>query len=328
MNQVIIKVPRNKKKLTIIRSKEEIEKEIEKRSELLNSLLELRRKKKEEERKATESVDESEKIEDKPYFTEIFTISKSNQPTQIEFFSPVEPQIDWEMLEQEIQSAYDRGFREGNEVAKTLAEGELEKLRKMNRIIDSMVDSFKAEYLKQINELKTAVVNLALVISEQIIKYEVDKNDNFLISQTNKILSELDKELIFKIYINPKDIEVFQTSKSNLLNPSIMENAKLIPDESVESGFCKLETSIGEFDGRLKTQLEIIRKNMLEEISNITVEEEIQEITESNKVEFESEDHSTQYTDSNNTFEGKSKEDLLNRENYETPPGVDQNVDE
>jgi flagellar biosynthesis/type III secretory pathway protein FliH len=287
MNQVVIKVPRDKKKLTIIRAKDVIEKEIEKRNELLSALLELRRKKKEEGIKETAAEDNPEKTEDKPYFTEIFTISKSNQPTNIEFFSPIEPQIDWAMLEEEIQAAYDRGFREGNDTAKALAERELEKLRKMNRIIDSMVDSFKFEYLKQMTELKASVVNLAIVVAEQIIKYEVDKNQNFIISQANKILSELDKELIFKIYINPNDLEAFQTSKSNLLNQAIVDNTKLITDDSIEQGFCKLETSIGEFDGRLKTQLELIRQNLLEEISNISLEEEIQEITENTSSQFD-----------------------------------------
>jgi len=278
MNEVIIKIPRNKKKLTIIRNKDIVAKETEKRRELLNSLLELKKRQEEQNNIDTNII--KKKVPVKTVFTEVFTISNSNQPTQIEFFAPTEPPIDWNLLEQEIQSAYDRGFKDGVDVTKNLAERDLDKMRKMNRTIDTMVDSFRNEYLKQMQKLKSVLVELSINIAQQIIGYEIDKSDNFFLSQLKRIVDEIDKALIYKVFVNPADIEIFQESKSKLMeDSSLFDNTKLIADENVEHGFCRLETSIGEFDGTLKIQIERMRENMLNEVENIRTTEEFEQQT-------------------------------------------------
>ncbi len=280
MNEVIIKIPRNKKKLTIIRNKDVVDKEIEKRRELLNSLLELKKRQEEQNNIDNDNNVIKEKVPVKTVFTEVFTISNSNQPTKIEFFAPTEPLIDWDLLEQEIQSAYDRGFKDGVDVTKNLAERDLDKMRKMNRTIDAMVDSFKSEYLKQMQKLKSALVELSVNTAQQIIGYEIDKSDNFFLSQLKRIVDEIDKALIYKVFVNPADIEIFQESKSKLIeDSSLFDNTKLIADENVEHGFCRLKTSIGEFDGTLKTQIERMRENMLNEVENIRTIEEFEQQT-------------------------------------------------
>lgn len=282
MGEIVIKIPKNRRKINILQTKDAIEKETIRRTQFLSNILELKRK---EAEPAVQEIDESkdtveENIEPiKSVFTEIFSISNTNKPTQIEFFAPTEPSFDWEQLEAELQDAYDRGFRDGQDTAKAIDEREFQKLRQMNRIIDQMVDSFRLEYSKQIELLKTHLVELSITIAEQIIKYEVDKKRNFFLIQLQNVLSEIDRNLIYKLFINPLDLKIFEESKSILLSdPSVFENTKIIVDDTIEQGFCKLETSIGEFDASLRAQLENIKFHAKEEIKSVDVESQMEEI--------------------------------------------------
>lgn len=281
MGEIVIKIPKNRRKINILRTKEEIEKEISRRRSFLESIIELKHKQEEPPEPVVEQVEEPVEPPkpEKPTFTEIFTISNTNKPTQIEFFAPPEPQIDWEQLEAELQDAYDRGFRDGQDTTRAIAEKEFEKLRQMNRIIDNMVDAFRLEYTNQMKLLKKYVVDLSITIAEQIIKYEVDRNNNFFIQNLQNILEEIDKNLIYKIFINSRDFHIFEESRSSLLtDPSVFENTKIIVDDNVEPGFCRLETSIGDFDASLRTQLENLRHHLLNESKSVDPEAEIKEI--------------------------------------------------
>ncbi len=282
MGEIVIKIPKNRRKINILHSKDAIEKESLKRTQFLSNILEIKKKSLEQQVQEVTITEEPEveiKEPPKSVFTEIFSISNTNKPTQIEFFAPTEPPIDWEQLEAELQDAYDRGFRDGQDTAKAIDEREFQKLRQMNRIIDQMVDSFRLEYSKQMEVLKTYLVDLSVTIAEQIIKYEIDKRSNFFIDQLKNVLNEIDRNVIYKLFINPSDLNIFEESKSILLSdPSVFENTKIIVDDTVEQGFCKLDTSIGEFDATLSAQLENIRFHLMEEIKSVDVESQIEEI--------------------------------------------------
>lgn len=282
MGEIVIKIPKNRRKINILQTKDAIEKETIRRTQFLSNILELKRK---EAEPAVQEIDESkdsveENIEPiKSVFTEIFSISNTNKPTQIEFFAPTEPTIDWEQLEAELQDAYDRGFRDGQDTAKAIDEREFQKLRQMNRIIDQMVDSFRLEYSKQMELLKNHLVELSITIAEQVIKYEVDKKSNFFLTQLQNVLSEVDRNLIYKLFINPLDLKIFEESRSILLSdPSVFENTKIIVDDTIEQGFCRLDTSIGEFDASLSAQLKNIKFHAKEEIKSVDVESQMEEI--------------------------------------------------
>lgn len=296
MGEIVIKIPKNRRKINILQTRDAIEKETSRRLQFLSNVLELKKKQAEPIEQVVEEVDTTEnEIQEPPksVFTEIFTISNTNKPTQIEFFAPTEPSIDWEQLELELQDAYDRGFRDGQDTTKAFDEREFQKLRQMNRIIDHMVDSFRLEYSKQMELLKTHLVDLSITIAEQIIKYEIDKDKNFFINQLKNVLNEIDRNVIYKLFINPKDLEIFEESKSVLLSdPSVFENTRIIVDESIEQGFCKLDTSIGEFDASLRSQLDNIRFHLMQEIKSEDVESQINEIKNTHLTDRFSNDNS------------------------------------
>ncbi len=298
MGEVVIRVPKNRKNIKIIRSSELIEREIQKRQFFLNSLIELKNKQNQviEEVSTEPEIEQIEVIQfpNRTHFTEKFTISESNQPTSIEFFAPTEPEIDWDILQNQIQESYNKGFREGESTARAIDEKEFEKLKSINRRIDVLAEKFRFEYSNQLDELKKYLVELSLTVAEQIVGYEIDTNKNFFLSHSQKLLKEVDKNLIYKIFINQDDVELFRSSKSELTSdPSIFDDIKWIVDDNVEKGFIKLETSIGEFDRTLRTQLEILRENLKEELQSSDINEEIGVIEQTYRKQMEVEDANT-----------------------------------
>lgn len=273
MNEIIIKVPRKRKHIEIIRSKEE-----------LDNHLKLRKQK-----SAQQNNVEKEQVSTaksaRPQYSQLFTFTNLDTPTQIEYFAPKTAQIDWESIEEEIEDGYDRGFRDGQDTSRTVFNREIARMQESNRIIDVLVDSFKHEYQNEIQNLKRSLIDLSIIVAEQIIKREVDKNDDFIIHQIQNIINELDNEIIYKIILNPKDISILEESKSQLIdNASKIENVKIVANDEVEQGFCIIETNIGEFDARLKSQLEKLRQAMISEIKNVNIIDEIKERSEQGNI--------------------------------------------
>ncbi|MGA2296457.1 MAG: FliH/SctL family protein, partial [FCB group bacterium] len=77
----------------------------------------------------------------------------------------------------------------------------------------------------------------------------------------------LDDEIIFKINLNPADVETLRGAKSTLVSDSSrIENCEIVPDSSVERGFCVLSSSVGIVDARLRTQLDMLKKSLLDAV--------------------------------------------------------------
>jgi flagellar biosynthesis/type III secretory pathway protein FliH len=277
MNEIVIKIPRNRRNISIIRTKEEIDNEL------------ARRKKNSASSKNINNASPSNPLAEqapKPQFTQVFTFTNTETPTQIEFIAPQSSQIDWDSIEEEIDDAYDRGFRDGQDTTRTVANREIARMQETNRMIDVLVESFKREYQQEIQNLKHSLIDLSLIIAEQIIKHEVSKDDEFIKKQVQNVINELDNEIIYKIIINPKDEEILKESQSELVgDKSKIENVKIFTNEEVDQGFCIIETNIGEFDARLKSQLENLRKAMISEIKNVNIIDEINERNEEQQAE-------------------------------------------
>ena len=274
MNEIVIKVPRKKKKIEIIRSRDELSNILKQRKqEVAQHIIS-----KKEETKPANPV--------RPQYTQVFTFTNLDTPTQIEYFSPKSAQIEWESIEEEIDDAYDRGFRDGQDTARNVFNREIARMQEANRIIDVLVDSFKHEYQKEIQNLKHSLIDLSIIVAEQIIKREIDKNDDFIRNQLQNIINEIDNEIVYKIILNPKDVAILEESKSKLVgDTSKIENVKIVAYDEIEQGFCVVETNIGEFDGRLHSQLEKIRQTMIEEIRNVNVLDEIKERSEQGDIQ-------------------------------------------
>lgn len=268
MPQIIVKIPRRKKKVSIIRSKELIKKEL---TELQKKLMldELAEQKEQAQQKAraetqAEEVQESIKSE----FVERFVISDSNQPLEISLDNLPEDLLPVEEVKQEVQKSYDRGLADGQDSARATFMAEIGKYQDWVRNIDFIVEDMVSRQKEEINKLEESLLYLSMMVAEHILEREIRADGNIVIEQTKKAIAALGNEKILKIRVNPNDMNAIIDSKSELVSDATkMENVVITGDENIAPGGCIIESMVGIVDARISTQLEKLRQSLAKNIA-------------------------------------------------------------
>lgn len=268
MNTIIIKIPRKKKKVTVIRSEEAIRRELdgillpEEPIQVIepepepepefdyNDLLEF------------EPEPEIEEIHP-TVFTEIFTISNTDKPIEIPLNNIPGDMVSLDAALIQIQAAYDRGFEHGHDAAKASMESEVDTYRDMMLNIEQVIAELRQQYTKEVRKFRDSVVNVAVMTAEHIIGAAVSQENDIVINQIKKSILELDEDRVFNIILNPKDLDSYKQAKGDLHSefPNLHDSV-FTTDSKIAPGGCKLETTAGNIDATIETQLKIIKKTI------------------------------------------------------------------
>ncbi|MBM2815140.1 MAG: Flagellar assembly protein FliH/Type secretion system HrpE [Ignavibacteria bacterium] len=270
MAQIILKIPRRKfNKIDIIRSAELLA--IEEKKKLViekakrdKKLAQLRMEMEERARIERETAEKGQvfipTVKERTHYVEHFTISDSNQPIEIALDNILDLSTSLDEIKLEIQNAYEKGFKEGKETTNVMLEKEINRQQEWIRNIDNIVVELKGHLSDAMKNIAEQVPLLSIMAARHILEREISDKADLVIEQVRKAIFQLDNEDIFKIRLNPQDIDILTAIKSNLLtDKSRMENVVLAADDSVERGSCMLETSVGFLDATIGAQLENIK---------------------------------------------------------------------
>lgn len=279
MNQIIVKIPRTKQKIKIIKSEDIIRREFDKKvKELeLKFLKDFEEIKKEEIPEIIEEIIEEIVPEEpkpkKTFFSEVYTISDSNEPIEIDLRRVPEETITIDEAAKEIQAAYDKGFQDGQDSARAVYETEININAQWIKRFDSIAFKLKQEFLKEQYKFEESVIDLSLLIAQKILSNEAINSENLVINQIQKVFSELTDEEVFKIALNEADYEVLTAIGSDLLSDiPDMEKISIVKSDKVERGGCLVHTSAGIIDARIKTQLDRLNTALLEKRDKLIIE--------------------------------------------------------
>lgn len=266
MQKFVVKIPRQKQRIKVVRAQD-----------ILNRDIEERRRLEEEERLKNLIIPEPElpeiEIKSKPkreQFAEYFSISNANQPLQISLKNIPVQTISINEARIEIQRAYDQGFNDGKETTDAEYKAEISKYEDWIRRIDAVVLEIKDKFLDEAKKFEDLIVDTAIMIATDILDREIKSDNEILINQVRKAIAELEEEEILSIHLHPEDIEILENSKSILTDDKKkLENVKLVPNNSVDKGGCILKSPAGNIDTRIKTQLmnisKILKKSLLDD---------------------------------------------------------------
>lgn len=163
-------------------------------------------------------------------------------------------------IQSDVEHAYDRGFDDAQQLTRTTFEIELQKRQIWVLNFESLIGELRKQFSHELSQLQALIIPLAVKIAEQILKHEVSSNPDLILEQVKNAIELIDKEIIFKIYIHPFNLDTLKNVKNDLLTEkSILENAEIIADSRVNQGSCILETSSGIIDASFTSQLEKIR---------------------------------------------------------------------
>lgn len=195
----------------------------------------------------------------KPRFFVEFSVRNFNQPVEIDLSKVNQVIASHEEIQQQVQSAYDKGFEDGQQVTQLALNEEFNKFQNWLKNIDSVAENLRKAFAEELKSLGGAVVPIAIKIAEHILRKEVEQNPEIIVEQVQKALEIIENETILKLRINPDDLEVLRTVGSRL--PQI-DSIQLIADGTIERGGCILETSIGTIDSTFASQLNKIAQSL------------------------------------------------------------------
>ena len=168
------------------------------------------------------------------------------------------PYLDRELSVSNTQRSHDEKFKNGYEDGLKQGQQALNEYKQTFESVFSSLDNT----LKEIDQdIIQAITQLAVSISKQIIRRELQINSEQVVSVVKEAIKllPLDKSRLI-IHLNPIDISVVQ----KVFNQDDMEHSySLVEDPSVQRGGCKLATDDSIIDATIDSQVAQIAANLL-----------------------------------------------------------------
>ena len=185
-----------------------------------------------------------------------------------------------EELRRQEQEARTRGQEEGRQAGYT--EGQNRALREVEatyrarysdlvQLLENVHQELQ-ESLEQLSEQsQSRLVRLWENILGKLLMREVDLNEATAMILLRQVLSRVSNRERLVVYLHPADVGAIQESQSELGEVLRgVRHLEFVADEQIDRGSCLVETNLGVYDARWRTQLEQIGR----EIDGILLEEE------------------------------------------------------
>jgi flagellar assembly protein FliH len=218
----------------------------------------------------TESNQDYSIIEAAKAEAEAIIINAHQQAHSLEMAAEMKINQWWEENQKKFEEmtleARQHGYQEGFELGRKDSENELkQQYREKMEQIQALLQQAYIQKENIIAESEPFLLELSTVIASQIVKQELnDYPEKFVELIKQHILRVKEKESI-TVCVHPNDFDLIQAERSHLV---AMVNGdteiKIIPDHSVSPKGCIIRTAYGSVDARIDTQIEEIKKVILE----------------------------------------------------------------
>jgi flagellar assembly protein FliH len=218
----------------------------------------------------TESNQDYSIIEAAKAEAEAIIINARQQAHSLEMAAEMKINQWWEENQKKFEEmtleAQQHGYQEGFELGRKDSENELkQQYREKMEQIQALLQQAYIQKENIIAESEPFLLELSTVIASQIVKQELnDYPEKFVELIKQHILRVKEKESI-TVCVHPNDFDLIQAERSHLV---AMVNGdteiKIIPDHSVSPKGCIIRTAYGSVDARIDTQIEEIKKVILE----------------------------------------------------------------
>jgi len=200
----------------------------------------------------TEQIEQIEQIEQ----TEQTELIEEDEKTD-----EAEKEPDISLIEKE---AYNRGLTEGKREA---TESERKKIAPVLKAFEHAIVELADIKRKLRLTAEKETVNLALAIARKVVCTELTLNRDILGNIVKEAMSRVVERRNIKIRLSPSDMNFLrETGYRSFDFLGNVEGVDFEEDGSVHSGGCVIETSLGEIDGRIEKQFQIIEEALRMEL--------------------------------------------------------------
>ncbi len=203
----------------------------------------------EEKKVESEIVEEKESIEDKKELADLIL---------------KEAQKKLEEAEKIYKERYEEGFKKGYE------EGKKEALEENKKTINELREKF-SQSIKELLEAKNKFIeelssSTFIIVKEALIKVvasELKLNDEAILNIVKDAISKVSQAKKLTVKLNPQDYS-FLEGKVEEVKSSPEQEIKFVPDPSITTGGCVVQTEMGEVDSTVETRIEEVLKAIKE----------------------------------------------------------------
>lgn len=155
-------------------------------------------------------------------------------------------------------SGHEQGFAEG------LAEAQHQYRVKIDESL-AMMRQIEADGKKRLLQSEQQIVELSVAIAERIIEKQLETDHQWIVNTVKSALAEVIDRSRIEIAAHPEDIPILVMAKEEFL-PMMASKGELhfVSEPSIRQGGCVLHTSQGTIDARLDTQLNEVKRALLE----------------------------------------------------------------
>jgi flagellar assembly protein FliH len=177
------------------------------------------------------------------------------------------------------KEGFDKGYAEGLSKAETSVRKEYEgKFAGAISLLEGIAASLEQSRERLAKTHSPQLIRLWEMMLSKMLATMVDLDPKVIERIVSELLKRIsDRERII-VYLNPSDVAMIEENKDALMD-SIrgVKFFELMSDDHVEKGSCLIETNLGIYDARWKTQLEQVSS----EVRNLLLENEASEEPES-----------------------------------------------
>lgn len=156
----------------------------------------------------------------------------------------------------------EQGYQEGLVQGRQIGQAELEAA--MNHAVtktELMITAAEQDAKEMVKNAERQIIDIALAIARKILAYEIAENPMVVLPLVKAALEKVSDQEEVVIRVSSEDFDSVLMAKKDLQNMVGREHAlKIIPDRTIDSGSCVIDTSYGTVDARIDTQFAIIKK--------------------------------------------------------------------
>jgi flagellar biosynthesis/type III secretory pathway protein FliH len=159
-----------------------------------------------------------------------------------------------------LEKAKADGYLAGFENAASEAKALIERLQ-------SNIDQIAEDRVSAMAALESEIVKLCIEISEKVIRHEIKTSPEVIIRVIKSCLRRVKDSTEVYIRVNPAEIENVRAKREELLSVAEgLRSLNIVDDRRVSNGGCVIESDSGDFDARIETQTEKLKKKIMESL--------------------------------------------------------------
>ncbi|GHS93978.1 flagellar assembly protein FliH [Synergistales bacterium] len=155
----------------------------------------------------------------------------------------------------------DSGYKDGIEKAKVEISSQYrEKFSRLIATLESISGNLESKFTDIVELNKPRMLRLWQDMLEKMLQRELNVTPDAVLDVLSSVLSRLSDKNRILIYVAPEDLEILQDSLQGEFE-DVLRGVKRLdvkPDASVDKGSCIVETDLGIYDARWRTQLDQI----------------------------------------------------------------------